>query len=421
MPPPSLDCQHTGRVEGISVIEGHRRGFTHPAVFLFLFLPFGAIPGYVVVTLGYLLAKAGVSVEAVAGMVALVLFPHAWKALWAPVVDTTLSARRWYVLAIVASSPCLLLMGFVPPRAESLALLTGLGLAISIASTFLGMATESLMAHTVADAAKGRASGWAQAGNVVGSGVGGGAALWLAGHYSGVIASGTLALANLACCAALFFVAKPAARARFGGALRNVTEVLRDVWAIARSRPGFLVLLLLVLPVGSGGAPHLVAAIAGDWHADGDTVALARGVLGGLIAAVGCFVGGFLSDKVDRKAAYLLFGLALAVCAAAMALAPHTPQMFVLFVCLYSFFNGVVFAGFSAVVLDAIGAGAAATKFSLMASLANLPAVYMTTLDGAIQARWGSDALLFTDAGLGLAGALVFLVVAAVTRPKVTI
>jgi len=76
------------------LVEGHRRRFTHPAVFLFLFLPFGAIPGYVVVTLGYLLSKAGVSVEAVAGMVALVLLPHVWKALWAPVVDTTLSARH---------------------------------------------------------------------------------------------------------------------------------------------------------------------------------------------------------------------------------------------------------------------------------------------------------------------------------------
>ncbi len=401
----------------MGLVEGHARRFTHPAVFLFLFLPFGAIPGYVVVTLGYLLTKAGVSVEAVAGLVALVLFPHAWKALWAPVVDTTLSARRWYALSVAVSSPCLLLMGFVPLQAGSLALLSGLSLAASIAATFIGMSTESLMAHTVADDRKGRASGWAQAGNVIGSGVGGGAALWLAGHYSGGVASGTLTLANLACCAALLFVAKPAVRARIGGVLQGMMEVLRDVWAITRSRKGFLVLFLLLLPVGSGGAPHLVAAIAGDWHADGDTVALARGVLGGLIAALGCFVGGYLSDLMDRKAAYLLFGVALAGCAAGMALAPHTPQMFVMFVCAYSFINGILFAGFSAVVLDAIGAGAAATKFSLMASLANLPAVYMTWIDGeVVQPRWGSNALLFTDAGLGLVGALVFLAVAAATN-----
>ena len=74
--------------------EGQSRGFTHPAVFIFLFLPFGAIPGYVTVTLAYLLAQAGMSVEAVAGLTALAVLPHTWKVLWAPVVDTTLSARH---------------------------------------------------------------------------------------------------------------------------------------------------------------------------------------------------------------------------------------------------------------------------------------------------------------------------------------
>jgi MFS family permease len=398
------------------LVEGQRRAFTRPAVFLFLFLPFGVIPGYVVVTLGYLLAKAGVSVEAVAGLVALAVLPHAWKALWAPLVDTTLSARRWYVLAAVISTPCLLAMGLVRPDGNSLALLSGLILASSLAGTFIGMSTESLMAHTVADDSKGRASGWAQAGNVAGTGIGGGAALWLAIHYAGWIGSGVLALTNLACCAALLFVARPQTLMHVAGALRGVKEVARDVWVIARSRGGFLALLLLVLPVGSGGAPQLVAAIAGDWQADGDTVALARGVLGGLVAVAGSLLGGYLSDRMDRKTAYLSFGVALALCAAAMALAPHTPHMFLLFVCLYSFINGIVFAGFSAVVLEAIGTGAAATKFSLMASLANLPAVYMTWLDGHIQTRWGSNALLFTDAAFGIVGAAIFLVVAAATK-----
>lgn len=399
--------------------EGHTHRFTSPAVFFLLFLPFGTIPGYVSVTLGYLLSRAGVSVEAVAGLVALLVLPHTWKVLWAPMVDTTMSARRWYALAVALAAPCLLAMGLVPPKPGQLALLSVLILAAAIAGTLIGMSAESLMAHTVAADRKGRASGWAQAGNVAGTSIGGGAALWLAVHYSGWMASGFLALANLVCCAALFFVARPAVRERIGGAWRSLAEVGRDVWSIAGSRIGALTLLLLLLPVGSGGAPHLIAAIASDWNADGDTVALARGVVGGVISLIGCLIGGFLSDRFDRKRAYLLFGIGLAVCAAAMALAPHTPEMFVLFVCLYSFINGFVFAGFSAVVLEAIGAGAAATKFSLMASLANLPAVYMTLLDGWVQTRWGSGALLLSDAILGVAGAAIFLAVAgAMKMPK---
>ena len=393
--------------------EGYGRGFTHPAVFLFLFLPFGAIPGYVTVTLAFLLADSGVGMETVAGLVALAVLPHTWKVLWAPVVDTTLSTRRWYVLAAVVSSLCLLAMGFVP--GGSLWLLSGLILLASVAGTLIGMSTEWLMAHTVSDDSKGRASGWAQAGNVAGASVGGGAALWIATHYAVWTGAATLAVVDLACCLALLFVAQVSLPVR-AGAWRSVVDVGRDVWSIARSNKGMLTLFLLVLPVGSGGAPHLIAAIAHDWNAGSDTVALVRGVIGGVIALAGALVGGFLSDRVNRRTAYLVFGVLLAFCAAGMALAPHTPEMFVLFVCLYSFINGFVFAGFSAVVLDAIGAGAAATKFSLMASLGNLPAFYMTLLDGWVQERWGSGALLLTDAGLGLAGAAVFLAVTAFSR-----
>lgn len=393
--------------------EGQSRGFTHPAVFLFLFLPFGAIPGYVMVTLAYLLAKAGMSIEAVAGLTALAVLPHTWKVLWAPVVDTTLSARRWYLIAAIASSACLIALAATPLSTTSSTLLGGLILAASFAGTFIGMATERLMAHTVANDRKGRASGWAQAGNVAGTSIGGGAALWLASHYAVWSAGAALAAASLLCCTALLFVAKPRAEEHTSLAWRNIAELGRDVWSVARSRAGLLALLLLVLPIGSGGAPQLVAAIAGDWRADADTVALARGVLGGVLALVGSLLGGYLSDWLERRTAYLVYGIGLAACAAAMALAPHTPGNFSLFVCAYSFINGLVFAGFSALVLDTIGTGAAATKFNLMASLANLPAFYMTKLDGWVQPRWGSDAILFTDAALGVTGAAVFLLVAA--------
>lgn len=398
--------------------EGQSRRFTHPAVFLFLFLPFGAIPGYVTVTLAYLLAQAGMSIEAVAGLTALAVLPHTWKVLWAPVVDTTLSARRWYVIAATSSAACLVAMATIPLHTGPSAMLSGLVLAASVAGTFIGMATERLMAHTVADDRKGRASGWAQAGNVAGTGIGGGVALWLAAHYAVWSAGAVLAAASILCCGALLFVAKPRAEEQVGFARHNIAELGRDVWSVARSRAGWLTLLLLALPVGSGGAPQLVAAIAGDWKADADTVALARGILGGVLALAGSLLGGYLSDWIERRTAFIIYGMGLAACAATMALAPHTPGNFSLFVCAYSFINGFVFAGFSALVLETIGAGAAATKFNLMASLANLPAFYMTKLDGWVHHRWGSDAILFTDAALGVIGAAVFLMVAAVSaRP----
>jgi MFS family permease len=50
----------------------------------------------------------------------------------------------------------------------------------NVASTFLAMATESLMVYNAPPDLHGRAGGWFQAGNLGGNGLGGGAGLWLA-------------------------------------------------------------------------------------------------------------------------------------------------------------------------------------------------------------------------------------------------
>ena len=62
------------------------------------------------------------------------------------------------------------------------------------------------MAHTVMDDQKGRAAGWYQAGNLGGNGIGGGAGVWLAAHYSKEVAAWSISLAMLACAFALYFV-----------------------------------------------------------------------------------------------------------------------------------------------------------------------------------------------------------------------
>jgi PAT family beta-lactamase induction signal transducer AmpG len=50
---------------------------------------------------------------------------------------------------------------------------------------------------------------------------------------------------------------------------------LKDLWQVARARAGFLALLICFLPIGSGAASNLWSAVADDWHASANTVALA--------------------------------------------------------------------------------------------------------------------------------------------------
>jgi MFS family permease len=386
---------------------------THPSVFLFLIVPFGAMGGYLSVAIGYQLTQAGVGVEEVAALIAASYIPQTWKFLWAPVADTTLSRKTWYVLAGLVSALGIFVTGAVPADAASLPLLYAAVLISNVASTFLAMATESLMVYNTPPQLQGRAGGWFQAGNLGGNGLGGGAGLWLAQTLPDPwMAAAAIAVACALCCAALWFVPEPPPLPRTGHYGRMLVAVLKDLWQVARSRTGILALLICFLPIGSGAATNLWAAVADDWHASANTVALATGVFSGIVSALGCLAGGYGSDRMDRKTAYALYGLLMALCAVAMALAPRTETMYVVFTLIYSFIQGLTYAAFTAVVLEAIGLGAAATKYNLYASLSNMPIAYMTLVDGWAHTRWGAAGLLNVEAAFGVVGIVLFIAVA---------
>lgn len=393
----------------------------HPVVFLVLILPFGVMAGYLTVTIVYLLTQAGVPVEASATLVALSYIPHTWKFAWAPIPDTTLSRKTWYLLAAGVSAAGIYVTGIIPTAVESLPLLTGVVLIANVAVTFLGMSVESLMAYASPDHAKGRAAGWFQAGNLGGQGLGGGAGLWMAQVFSAPwMAGAVLAAMCLACCVATFFVSEPQRMPRAPRYYQTLASVASDLWRVARSRRGFLGLLICFLPIGTGAASNLWSAVADDWHASAQTVALVTGVLSGVVSAAGCLVGGYACDRMNRKAAYALYGVLMAVAAVAMALAPRSESMYVAFTLLYAFINGLTYAGFSAVALESIGRGAAATKYNLFASLSNIPIGYMTWVDGWAAAHWGVGGMLYVEASVGLLALLVFVAVAALSStPRV--
>ena len=86
---------------------------------MFLILPFGVMSGYLTVAVAYLLTQAGVSVEQVAGLIAISFIPHTWKFLWAPIADTTLARKTWYVIAGVLSAVGICATGAVPADGKS--------------------------------------------------------------------------------------------------------------------------------------------------------------------------------------------------------------------------------------------------------------------------------------------------------------
>jgi hypothetical protein len=107
-----------------------------------------------------------------------------------------------------------------------------------------------------------------------------------------------------------------------------------------------------------------------------------------------------------------VFGLLLAIAAIGMALCPRTSSQYIFWTSVYAFVVGLCYAAYCAVVLEAIGNTAAATKFSFLSSVSNAPIMLMTFVDGAAQGRWGTRGMLWTEAWCGVAGIAVFAGVA---------
>lgn len=396
-----------------------------PRVWATLNLPFGATAGFVAVMLGFLLREQGMSDAVIASLVALNLLPHTWKVLWAPIADSTLTRKRWYVLSNGVACATILGLAFVPITEGNLVIIEVLVFANSVAISFVGMAVEGLMAHATPPSQRGRAAGWFQVGNVGGAGIGGGLGLYLAEAISTQVAFIVIAVALAACTLTLRFVPEaPRLLTKGTGAERGpslisrILEVFREVWAMMSSRRGLTALVLVFMPIGSAAAQGLFSGqTAKEWDASPELIAITTGFAAGIAATVGCLLGGWLSDRIGRRNAYLLGGVVLAVIAAGMAVLPQHPVTYAIFTLLYQFGGGVAFGTFTGFVLDVIGTGAAATKYNALASLSNIPITYMTKIDGWASTAHGPTGMLLVDAGSEIAGISLFLLAVMIIRP----
>ena len=383
----------------------------HPLVFFFLILPFGVTGGYVTVTFAYLFSKAGISVETIAALVAASLLPQVIKFLWAPLVDATLSLKKWYILSGIITAARILATGLLPIKASSLPLLTIIVIVFNVSVSFLGIAVNGMAAHDSPDEMKGRVSGYLQAGNLGGSGLGGGAGLWLAEQLSNAwMPAAILALACALCGLGLFYIKEHPSTVQAESVTKTLGNLFKDIWLTLKTRLGVLAMILCFLPLGTGAASNLWAAVAGNWHASANIVASVTGIASAIITAAGCLLGGWICDRGNRQIAYVVFGLMQAVCAVAMAYAPHTEMMYIVWTSLYAFSLGLAYAGFSAFVFEAIGRGAAATKFTVYASLSNAPIYYMTIVDGWAFSRYGPRGMLNMEAAFAMLGIILFLI-----------
>jgi MFS transporter, PAT family, beta-lactamase induction signal transducer AmpG len=406
-----------------------RRG-PHPARFAVLIVPFGAAFGMVLSALPALATQNGIAESTAIEIVGSTYLVHTLKPLWAPLLDTTLTRRTWYLIGNGLVSLGILAVMAMPISEASLGILWSVVLASQVGLSVMGMTVEGFLGLTVPEEEKGAASGWFNAGYLGAVGVGGWLLLklteWLPARW---MAGAVVAAMMLPCALPLIGLRIPPADEHAPSLGMALRQLGRDLVAQVKSRPGLTGLLIALSPVGAAAAQNAFSAIAGRWgigasyHLQAlgmtfdsfDVIGAVNGLGQALLSGAGALVGGWLSDRMPRRLAYLSAGLALAITAVLMAAGPRDPLAWVIFGSVYNFFAGVALAAFTSFVLETIGRGAVATKYNIFAGCSNLAIWYTTTLDqvalGRGGAAWGTTALLFTDAGLSVAGCALLLAV----------
>src|ERR1700677_2920880 len=177
----------------------------HPVCWAVLVLPFGLAVGYATVAVPYVLRLRGLDMRVIAGIASISNLPHAWKILWAPLLDAGWKRKSWFVAMIALTAGLLALTALIPPEGDRhlgpftlLALYTAvLTLAQATVATS-SSAVLALMAVTVPQHDMARASGWQPAGNLAGTSAGGAVVTWMLGHTSPVATALVLAITCLA-------------------------------------------------------------------------------------------------------------------------------------------------------------------------------------------------------------------------------
>jgi predicted MFS family arabinose efflux permease len=254
-------------------------------------------------------------------------------------------------------------------------------------------AVDSLMAITLPNDKKGAAAGWSMAGNL-GATFGGGAfIIWISRHVESaavraLVLASVLVVSGLP---ALWLHERPEERRPAGAAF---VALVKDVWRTFRSREGWTGLVICLAPVGTGGVTKLFGKLAGEYIPEAaareHAVELVNGVMGGIAAAAGSLLGGYLADRMNRRLLYVVGGLLCGAAAIAMGLAPANATTYAAGCLAYQFFAGVCFAAFAAFVLEMVGQGpGVTTKYMLFVGASNVAIGMVATLDG-FGESWGA-------------------------------
>ncbi len=394
----------------------------HPSPWLFVLtgMPYGVVGSFAGSVMPYLTKRAHISLDTIGWFGLLLLVPPMFQFLYAPVIDLGPRRKHWLLIVTVIGAACLVIACTMPLPEQTTAFLV-FALAAQLISGLVGACNGALLATTMPDGKRGKASGALNIGNLSGGGISAAIAIYLTGHdveplYIGLTLAAMMIIPALAVLTVDEPIREPAtAREIFGNTMDDVASVLF-------SKKGITGIALCISPVGTAALANYFSAMASDYFVAvteaqklhmANVIASVSGLANVGLTAVGALIGGFLCDRFNRRAMYLLSGALTAACGLAMMVSPRTELTYEWGVMLYALITGFCYAAFTAAVLDTIGEGgkAAATQYSLFVAAGNAAIAYVGFADTRFNDRYGVEGVIASDAGLNILGVIVLGIV----------
>lgn len=395
----------------------HRDPASTPAwTALALLLPKHLIAGYINIALVFSWREAGASATVLAGLIATGMLPQLLSLVLAPLVDSTLSLRKWWLIGAAGSLALLAALLATPMAPGTLGTLALLVFATQLSGGLLVLVLDVAVTATVAPARKAAANAWALAGKYLGLALGSGGGIWLA-KFGGTLAVAWFAIMAMTACSGLaLLLVAPSARdvqseRRRETVGRRLRTTFGEVGAFFRSRQGLRIALFCMLPIGLGTTADMWAIFAGHWHAGEGVIGFLQSSPVELVTLAGIVIGAFLAGRSDPTRAFFGWSMINALLVVALAVSPRQPYALIAGALLYGLLFGITQILSVAVIYELIGERSGASKVSICMMLLNVPAIVVVAVNGWLGDRFGVSAVLIVEALLTVVSFVVFALV----------
>ena len=372
----------------------------HPILIGLLTVPYGIVLGWAFGSLPMALVKGGFYPVPATLLVDLGLSIYVWHLLSAPVVDVTLSLRRWYSIGLMGAILGIVPFCFLsqnPAISDVVRVLVGLS---QVAALFILQPAVGFMVRYSSPDRVGRAAGWYQTGILGGQGIAMmGTSLLTGGTPGKLIFLAEAALIGTGMIAAYFL---PIGRPEKETIPETATQALNEGRSWFRSSKGLFITCMALSPIGIGAAEVGWSLGVRLYAVPDEEVKWVLGTLSIAASLIGFLVGGWTADRYGKWTTWLRAATALALLALLIAFCPMRPWLFDTGIILYAFLSSSCTAAFWAILVQAVSPRLAITKITLLSMLIGIPIYYMRAFDGSVADDFSFQLMLIVEAVVSL-------------------